>query len=398
MKILHTADWHIGKKLKGIDRILEFREVLDEISQIAIDEAVDCIIIAGDIFDSYLPTNEAEKLFEETIVQIRAKNIDIVLFPGNHDSQKKFDAKSPLLKTAGVHIVHEINFDDLEKNIISINRNNQKLQIAVVPWLNESFYAKSFPTMAMEQSINEIGKEYGTYLEYLFNELVKKLDPEAIQILTSHVLINGAVIKDADQENESSERRLSLEEVTYGVTSSQLPKKVNYIALGHIHKPQEIIHDVPVYYAGSILQFSFAEAEQQKFVYIANCHPGEKTTVRPIQLTKGTKLKELTGAYEEVIKQAADYKTEHLKITLTDEKPPKNYRITIQEQFPNVIDIRIRNKKINKIIEKDTQIKISEIEQYRNWLQETNSEKKLEDKKLAIFQQLFEEVTSNETN
>ena len=398
MKILHTSDWHIGKKLKGIDRISEFQEVLNEITEIAINEKVDCIIIAGDIFDSYSPSTEAEKLFYKTMTAINNHNIDIVLFPGNHDSPKKIEAMSIPLNEFGIHVVHETNFDELENNIITIEKNNETLQIAVVPWLNENTLAKINPSKAIEQSRQETGQMYGALLEELFTELVNKLDSNAIRILTSHVLINEAIVRDADQENDISERRLSLDKVTYGVKSSQLPKQINYTALGHIHKPQAIMHDSPVHYAGSILQFSFAEAEQQKVVYIADCHAGEKTTVKTVHLTKGKMLKELIGTYEDVLEQASNYKSEYIKITLTDEIPPKNYRTMLEAQIPNVIDIRIRNQNIQRVIEQDARKQLSELELYKNWLHDAGSDTKLEKKKLAIFKQLFEEVKSNETN
>jgi len=392
MKILHTSDWHIGKKLKGIERITEFQEVLDEIVQISVNEEVDCIIIAGDIFDSYSPSNEAEKLFWETVNIIRKKDIEIVLFPGNHDSPKKIETMSVMLKTIGVHVVYDTNFDELENNIITIDKNGERLQVAVVPWMNENTLTKANLKKSIEESKQETGQMYGALLESLFAKLVKMLDPNAIQILSSHVLVNEAVIRDGDQNNDISERRLSLDKIAYGVKSSQLPKQINYTALGHIHKPQEIMHDSPVYYAGSILQFSFSEAEQRKIVRIADCHAGQKTAVKEIELQKGKRLKEITGTYEEVLKQAGNYQSEYLKITITDETPPKNFRTTLETKIQNVIDIRVLNKNIRQIVEKDINKQLSELELYKKWLQESGTAKQLEKRKLTMFKRLFNQV------
>ncbi|MFB0901035.1 MAG: DNA repair exonuclease, partial [Dehalococcoidia bacterium] len=257
MKILHTADWHIGKKLKGIDRIQEYEDVLEEIINIAITESVDCIIISGDIFDSYTPSTDAEKLFWNIIIKIRKNNIELILLAGNHDSPKKIEAMQPSLEKHGVQVYARFDDNDLAKNIATIEKNNEKLQIAVIPWINESFLTKNLETF-LETSKQEQGKQYGIILETIYRDIIELLDKDAIHILATHTLINEALIQEANQEKDISERRITLDKVTYGISSSQLPKQINYIALGHIHQPQEIIHNAPTHYAGSVLQLSFA--------------------------------------------------------------------------------------------------------------------------------------------
>ena len=397
MKILHTADWHIGKKLKGIDRIQEYEDVLEEIINIAITESVDCIIISGDIFDSYTPSTDAEKLFWNIIVKIRKNNIELILLAGNHDSPKKIEAMQPSLEKHGVQVYARFDDNDLAKNIATIEKNNEKLQIAVIPWINESFLTKNLETF-LETSKQEQGKQYGIILETIYRDIIELLDKDAIHILATHTLINEALIQEANQEKDISERRITLDKVTYGISSSQLPKQINYIALGHIHQPQEIIHNAPTHYAGSVLQLSFAEREQEKYVYIADCSINRATNVDRKILQQGIKLKQLESTYQDIIIEGKKYPNHYLKIIITDETPPKDFRSSIESILPNAIDVRLNNQSIQKIKNKNINSKqLTEKELYQEYLKKTGASKDLMNKKINLFNELFEKVETNET-
>jgi exonuclease SbcD len=400
MKILHTSDWHIGKKLKGITRIQEFTEVLQEIVRIAVTENVDCIIVAGDIFDTYTPSADAVELFNKTIIQIRKSDIELVLIAGNHDSPKMLQANSPILKELGVHIIANINaFEELDDNIIRINKNNEKLHIAAIPWVNESTITR-VSANRMNQTEQQAGGLYSELLSGIYHDLTDALDDDAIKILSSHVLVNEAKIREANKQEDISERRISLDKVAYGIQSSQLPKQLNYIALGHIHQPQEIIHDCPVHYAGSILQLSFAEAEQEKYVNIIDCSPTTLAKIKKIPLKSGKRLKEIKGQYNEVIEIAEQHIDKFIKITITDEQPPKDYRTIIEKKLPNVIDIRVENTKIKEIKSRNKISKqLSDTQLYEEYLNErTQSTNKKKKEKIELFRQLLAEAIQDEAN
>jgi DNA repair protein SbcD/Mre11 len=296
MKILHTADWHLGKKLEGISRHEEQRDVLQEICNIADSEDVDAILIAGDIFDNYNPSNEAIELFYKTVHRLSKNAQRIVLvIAGNHDSPDRIEAPEPLALINGIFflgypdsVINKIELDSGMKISRSepgfaefiLPDKSKKLRVIFTPFANEYRLRKAL-------DFNDTEKHFESILTERWNELATKYcDKNGVNILLSHHFFIDKNSKPVESPDE--EKPIIYVGGTQSVDVANIPEQIDYVALGHLHKFQQI-GDKPVYYSGSPLSYSFAEAGQDKFVVLAD-FTQEKLNIKNILLTSGKKL------------------------------------------------------------------------------------------------------------
>lgn len=296
MKILHTADWHLGKKLEGISRYEEQRDVLHEISNIADREEADAILIAGDIFDNYNPSNEAIELFYKTVHRL-SKNAEriVLVIAGNHDSPDKIEAPEPLALINGIFflgypdsVINKIELDSGIKISRSepgfaefiLSGKSKKLRVIFTPFANEYRLRKAL-------DFNDNEKHFESILTERWNELATKYcDKNGVNILLSHHFFIDKNNKPVESPDE--EKPIIYVGGTQSVDVANIPEQIDYAALGHLHKFQQI-GDKAVYYSGSPLSYSFAEAGQDKFVVLADFSQ-DKLNVKKILLSSGKKL------------------------------------------------------------------------------------------------------------
>lgn len=302
MKILHTADWHLGRKLEGRSRHLEQLAVINELATICDQENIDLVIIAGDIFHLPNPSSEAEELFYYAL-DLLAKNGTraIVAIAGNHDNPERLLASTPLAKRLGIYLVGlpfaEINHGDYsQKNIQCIHSspsfltlkfaNNEIVNIIALPYPSESRLKKIISHDLEEQNL-QLG--YSELIKELLATLSSNFTPDSINLLVSHFYMHGGV-----ESGSTSELKIQQVGGVYAVDSNALPANADYVALGHLHRPQKIKASVPCYYAGSLLQCTFAETMHKKSVQIIDIvfdQNQQKTTqIKEVFLTAGKPL------------------------------------------------------------------------------------------------------------
>lgn len=296
MKILHTADWHLGKKLEGITRHDEQKDVLDEICHIADREEVDAVLIAGDIFDNYNPSNEAIELFYKTVHRLSKNAQRIVLvIAGNHDSPDRIEAPEPLALINGIFflgypdsVINKIVLDSgikvgrSEPGFVEfiLPDKSQKLRIIFTPFANEYRLRKAL-------DFNDNEKHFESILIERWNELATKYcDKNGINILVSHHFFIDKNRKPVESPDE--EKPIIYVGGTQSVDVTHIPEQIDYVALGHLHKFQQI-GEKAVYYSGSPLSYSFAEAGQDKFVVLVDFSE-DQVIIKNILLTSGKKL------------------------------------------------------------------------------------------------------------
>lgn len=299
MKILHTSDWHLGKRLENFSRMDEQQAVLNEICEIADIENVDVVLVAGDLFDTFNPPTEAVNLFYKTLKRLtNGGRRPVIAIAGNHDSPDRIEAPDPLARECGIiftgfpnSVVPEFELDSGLKILrtdegfleIQLPGNDIPLRILSTPYANE-FRMKTF--LGEENSEEELRS---ILQKKWFDSAEKFCDNSGINILVSHLFM----IKKGDELPEEPEEEKPILHVggLQVIYTENIPEQIQYAALGHLHRMHNV-HDrpAPAYYCGSPLAYSFAEANQQKFVLIIEAEPGKKVLVHKKELLKGKKL------------------------------------------------------------------------------------------------------------
>jgi len=299
MKILHTSDWHLGKRLENFSRIDEQQAVLQEICEIADSEQVDVVLIAGDLFDTFNPPTEAVDLFYKSLKKLTNDGKrPVIAIAGNHDSPDRIEAPDPLARECGIifagypnSIVPEFELESGLKILksepgfieIKLPENSVPLRILLTPYANE-YRLKT--ALGQENSEEELRK----ILQQKWNDLTEKhCDKNGVNILVSHLFV---IEKGGEIPEEPSDEKPILHvggvQVIY---TENIPNQIQYTALGHLHRMHAVDKKKKsVYYSGSPLSYSFAEANQKKYVLIIDAAPGEIITVNEKELKMGKKL------------------------------------------------------------------------------------------------------------
>ena len=281
MRILHTSDWHIGKRLMGRERLQEQADVLDEIISICDAEQIELILLAGDVFDTYTPSAEAEELFFSKIKQVAGEHRAVLVISGNHDDGIRLSAIAPLAEEQGVYVVgnartpvritqthrHTRPVQSGKGYVVFENQAGDKVFISTLPYPNEARFKEEksdLPYIQRMQGWIEEG-ENGN-------------QDQLPSVFLAHIFVAGGVTSDGEREIDLGGAR--------ALPTSALPNS-HYIALGHLHKKQRMGNNC--YYSGSPLQYSFDETPD-KGVKVFDLTKLGTQNLKDVPLTKGKKL------------------------------------------------------------------------------------------------------------
>jgi exonuclease SbcD len=319
MKLLHTSDWHLGKYLNNFSRHEEQQEVLQEICEIAESEKVNAVLIAGDLFDTYNPPTESVELFYRILKRLSANGTRAVIaIAGNHDSPERIEAPDPLARECGIiftgypnsmvspfTLESGLSITESEEGFIclSLPGIEEPLRLILTPYANE-FRLKTY--LGYGDSEEELRK----LLEEKWNNIAGlHCDEQGINILLTHLLVmkKGDPVPD-EPEEEKPILHLGGAQVIY---TENIPHQIQYTALGHLHRKQRMgSSSGNVIYSGSPLSYSFSEADQKKYVVVAEILPGKQPVVREVQLSKGLPLFRKRA---ESVEEAVDWLTANPK-------------------------------------------------------------------------------------
>lgn len=299
MKILHTADWHLGKRLDYLSRLEEQHEVLAEIVAIANEHKPDAILIAGDIFDSPNPPIEALELFYQTAKTLsRNGGCAVIGIAGNHDSPDRIEAPDPLARACGILLCgypHTQVQPLVLESGLKVSRTDKgfvELQLPHVKYplrLIHTAYANE-PRLRTYLGVDRPEEEMRQILAENWKQLFAKYcDNQGVNVLMTHLFVmrRGG---NRPEEHED-EKTVLMVGGAQEVFTDNFPKNLQYVALGHIHR-QQIVDDsfCPVVYSGSPLCYSMAEAGQEKYVMLVELEPAAPAQLSRIPLTKGKPL------------------------------------------------------------------------------------------------------------
>lgn len=281
MRLIHTSDWHLGRRLKGVDRTPEIEAALNQLLKSAKNLEVDAVLVAGDIFDVPSPTADAEKVAYNFFCQLREAKIPAVVIAGNHDSAFRIDGVSQLLSHVGVHALGRPRKAN-DGGVIQLDTPNGKLAVAAMPFASERRLLKAEDLW--DKTDDKQRGNYKDRVAYLFENLASSFREDSVNIVMAHLTLNGA--KRAYSEDDYYTKD------TYSLAGQTLPSEAQYIALGHIHKPQQISNAAPTYYSGSLIQVDFGEAGEEKGFNLVTVEPGRpaKVEVKTIPCQKPLKV------------------------------------------------------------------------------------------------------------
>ncbi|TDQ42070.1 exonuclease SbcCD subunit D [Aureibacillus halotolerans] len=276
MRLLHTADWHLGKSLEGRDRFAEQESFLEELIQIAEDQKVDAIVMAGDVFDSVNPPAHAERLFYDYAQRMASSERPLFVIAGNHDHPERLSAAEVMAKSSNIHIwgapVPEVR-------TVAVGRDRELLQLAVLPYPSESRLKAS---LTDELNEKDLQLAYDQKLGVLFDSLNDQFRSDCVRIATSHVFAIGGTAEGVERPIEVGG--------AYTIGSHQFPINAQYVALGHLHRAQTLKGNVPIRYAGSPLAYSFSESQHAKSVTIIEATPDKAATWEEVYVNSGRPL------------------------------------------------------------------------------------------------------------
>ncbi len=329
MKLLHTSDWHLGKRLDDFSRMEEQQAVMQEICEIAEREKVDAILVAGDLFDTFNPPTEAVDLFYKTLKRLADNGRrPVIAIAGNHDSPDRIEAPDPLARECGIifagypnSVVTPVELDSGLKVLqsdegfleLQLPDTTVPLRILLTPYANE-YRLKTF--LGYENSEEELRSVLQKKWQQLANRFC---DETGVNILASHLFM----VKKGDVLPEEPEDEKPILHVggAQAIFTENIPKQIQYTALGHLHRMHRVDENpCPAYYGGSPLSYSFAEANQQKYVLIIEAEPGMIAKVSKVELKRGRRLmRKRAEGMEEALHWLAENQNALVELTLITE-------------------------------------------------------------------------------
>lgn len=360
IKVIHTADWHIGQYFFGYDRKEEHIYFFDWLKKVIKEHQVDVLLVAGDIFDSPNPSAESQKIYYRFLREVTTENpnLQIVIIAGNHDSAGRLEAPNPLLEEMKVYIrgmvrKNEEGVIDCQQLLVPLSKNGEiKAWCIAVPYLRQGDYPNA--------------ESYAKGVSLLYNKLYAELqqikEKDLPVIIMGHLQATGSEVS----ENDRSERTMigGLECISPQIFDK---KDIVYTALGHLHKPQRVSKRENIRYAGSPLPMSFAEKNYKQGVNLIKVENNQLQSIERLDFEPLANLislpkrpKPLTEVLEE-IKSLPDgkvtKKSPYLELNILLTEPEPSMRNQIEEALQNkairlatAIPFKIKSERESKVV------------------------------------------------
>lgn len=332
MRILHTSDWHVGKKLGRYDRNDEYAHALDEVIGIAESEQVDLVIVSGDLFDRPSPPMWALSMVIDRLQRL-ARDRPVVAVAGNHDSGELFEVLAPLLAPYAVHLVGTIKRPE-EGGVLAIDTAAGSAYVACFPFLREGqvvdFMAATERWYGVyADRVRDLAKAYA-------DAAVAAAGSKGVALMAAHFMVTGVSI--GGHGVPRGERQLHIGKA-YSATEHAIPPTLSYVAMGHIHAPQPVPHaPIPAEYAGSLLELDFGEAGEKKRVVIVDVEPGLPAVVRSVPLHLTRRLIRATGTWEQ-LEARGDLSENYVDLRVETEGPDPGLADRARQAFPLLVRV-----------------------------------------------------------
>jgi exonuclease SbcD len=383
MKILHTSDWHVGKVLKGRDRHDEHVAVLGSIVAAARSQDVDVVLIAGDLFETAAPSPKAQGLVMRTLLALREDDRQVVAIAGNHDNQNLLDAVyRPVLGQLGLHVLGGPKAP-AAGGTLRLNTSGGQAVIAALPFLSHRYAVRAAEVLLHESAEHTL--DYSRRVASIVRLLTEGFGPDSVNLVMAHTTLLGGRRGGGERDAATT--------FDYEMSANIFPPTAHYVALGHLHRQQEIAGPCPIFYSGSPLAIDFGEEANEPAALIVTAAPGIRADARAIAITGGRPLRTLRGTLDEVIAAGEEAGDAFLRVVLA-EPGRAGLGDLVREKLPNTLEVMLddayRPRPGGGDGDRPSRVGRSPLELFGDYLGEQN----LDDPRiLAMFADLLDEIT-----
>ena len=356
MRFLHLADLHIGKRVNGFSMIEDQKFVFEQVYNVIENEKIDGIIMAGDIYDKPVPSAEAVQLFDQFLTGLADCGKKVFAVSGNHDSAERLSFGAKLFESSDIYISQV--YDGEMKRIV-LKDQYGPISVYLLPFLKPA---------AVRHALQR--DDINTYEEGVMAALQEcEIDRTQRNVLVAHQFVTGADRSDSEETWVGG-----LDNV-----SAEVFKDFDYVALGHIHRPQKMGRET-LRYSGTPLKYSFSEADHKKSVTIVELLEKGNVTVSTVPLIPKHDMRKLRGTYMDVTAKdhyTAENKMDYLQITLTDEEDVPGALQKLRTVYPNLMRLEYDNKRTreNREVQAvEAQEQKSELELFEEFYELLNNE------------------------
>ncbi|MBM3162408.1 MAG: exonuclease subunit SbcD [Chlorobi bacterium] len=350
MKLLHTSDWHLGHTLYGRSRYDEFSAFLDWLFELIEKEHVDALLVAGDVFDSAVPGSRAQEIYYGFLNRVARSKVcrHVVIIAGNHDSPSFLDAPKALLCALDVHVVGSPGDDPMDEVMVLRDRKGKaEAIVCAVPHLRD----RDIRMVGPGESMEEKNRKMIDGIERHYRDVCQAAEQVRLQeggflplIAMGHLFTAGGTTVEGDGVREIYVGSLA------HVSRSVFPAGIDYLALGHLHVPQQVAGEEHLRYSGSPVPMGFGEAGQQKEVVLVE-FSGNERTISAVFVPCFQQLERIGGTLEAITSRIVDLRaagsSAWLEIEYTGNDLPGDLRGLIDEAVKgSSLEIRrIRNSR-----------------------------------------------------
>ncbi|MCB0663451.1 MAG: exonuclease SbcCD subunit D C-terminal domain-containing protein, partial [Saprospiraceae bacterium] len=305
MRLLHTSDWHLGQRFNNHERVEEHALALDWVLQTVADQQVDILVVAGDIFDTFNPSNNAQQLYYNFLVRLSQTNCQhAVIIGGNHDSPSMLEAPKELLKVLKVHVVGAAPENNEEAVLRLKNNHGEPLAtVAAIPFLRDRDLVFAKEEESGLERVDKIRQAIKMHFEVMGKACTANQVENIPVIGTGHLFAYGA--KTEEKQNNiyiGDEANIRIEDI---------PEAFHYVALGHIHRPQAIGNKEHVRYCGSIIPLDFSEVADPKEVVIVDFEGNKLINIQRLNIPVFRRLKSIKDNVDNVKERLVEFAQRH---------------------------------------------------------------------------------------
>ena len=381
MRFIHLSDLHLGKNVNCFSMIEDQAYILDQIVDIIKDEKPDGILIAGDVYDKSIPSAEAVELlnhFLERLVLDDWQGSKLFLISGNHDSAERLSFGRRFIARSGVHIAPSYNG---KIKPICMEDEFGKINVFLLPFIKPIHVRRFFPDLEIDT--------YTQAIQLVIDSM--KIDPEDRNILVTHQYVTGAERSDS-------------EDLIVGGTSNidaSVFKPFDYVALGHLHRPQHCSVDT-IRYCGTPLKYSFSEVNDTKSLTLVELGAKQAVSVREIPLTPKRELRQLRGTFQELMSESfyenTTYQNDYVHVTLTDEDDLIDGANKLRTVYPYLMKLDYDNARSRALqkLQAATDVELRQPIELFAELYEKQNGSPLSEVQRAYILDMFEKMTGGE--
>jgi exonuclease SbcD len=329
VRVLHTSDWHVGKAICGRSRADEHQAVLAEIAGIAESQSVDLVIVAGDLFDTATPTAEAERIVYRALLDLAAGGRPVVVVAGNHDSAQRLGAVAPLSHASGIHVASSI-CPPGDGGVLEIDVGGEPALAALVPFPSQRYVVTA--DLLLSGDAADAHAAYADRIVRIVAALTSRFRADTVNLVAAHLMVMGGALGGGERGAHTV--------FDYWVPATAFPGSAQYVALGHLHRAQQLAGPAPLHYCGSPLQLDFGESANEPVVHLVDVRPGLPADVRPVPLTAGRRLRTLRGTLPDVLARVGEAGDDHLRVVL-DEAARVGLADEVRAAAPNVVEVAL---------------------------------------------------------